>query len=84
MRPVSLSGILGAAVVAGKRPVDILRMTYAQKALIGSGGFFQEDVADVMAIMASGEYDIASIITHEFTQEELPRPWNWLDTPRPR
>lgn len=67
------SRMVVVAVAAGKRPVDILHMTYAQKALIGSGGYFPEDVADVMAIMASGAYDIASIITHEFSQEELPQ-----------
>lgn len=67
------SRMVVVAVAAGKRPVDVLHMTYAQKALIGSGGYFPEDVADVMAIMANGEYDIASIITHEFTQEELPQ-----------
>lgn len=59
------------AVLAGKRPVDILHMTYAQKSLIGSGGYFPEDVKDVMKVMAGGKYDIASIITHEFRQDEL-------------
>lgn len=54
------------AVLAGKRPVDILSMTFAQHALIGSGGYFPEDVQDVMNIMESGKWDIESIITHEF------------------
>lgn len=36
--------------------------------LISSGGYFPEDV---MAIMTRGEYDIASIITHEFGQKKL-------------
>ena len=54
------------AVQAGKRPVDVLHMTYAQQALVGSGGYFPEDVQDVMRIMAGGRYDIASIISHEF------------------
>lgn len=61
------------AVLAGMRPVDILSMTYAQHALIGSGGYMPEDVRDVMAIMESGKWDIESIITHEFPWEELKR-----------
>lgn len=60
------------AVLAGKRPVDILHMTYAQQALIGSGGYMPEDVRDVMAIMESGKWDISSIITDEFPWEKLP------------
>ena len=59
------------AVLAGERPVDILHMTYAQKALIGSGGYFPEDVRDVLRIMSSGKYDISSIITHEFPHAAL-------------
>lgn len=59
------------AVLAGMRPVDILSMTYAQHALIGSGGYMPEDVRDVMAIMESGRWEIESIITHEFAWEDL-------------
>lgn len=59
------------AVLAGKRPVDILDMTFAQHALIGSGGYKPEDVNDVMAIMEGGKWDIKSIITHEFPWEQL-------------
>ena len=60
------------AVRAGKRPVDVLEMTYSQHALIGSGGYFTEDVRDVLAAMESGRWDIGSIITHEFPWERLP------------
>ena len=60
------------AVLAGKRPVDILALTFAQHALIGSGGYKPEDVKDVMTIMESGKWDIKSIITHEFCWEQLP------------
>lgn len=60
------------AVLAGKRPVDILALTFAQHALIGSGGYKPEDVKDVMTIMESGKWDIKSIITHEFSWEQLP------------
>lgn len=66
-----LSRIVVVAVKAGKRPVDILHMTYAQQALIGSGGYFPEDVEDVMKIMESHNWDIESIITHEFSLNEL-------------
>ncbi|MDD6794638.1 MAG: zinc-binding dehydrogenase [Clostridiaceae bacterium] len=59
------------AVLAGKRPVDILNMTFAQHALIGSGGYMPEDVRDVMNIIKSKVWDIESIITHEFKWEEL-------------
>lgn len=64
--------IVVVAVRAGKRPVDILSMTFAQQALIGSGGYFPEDVRDVMQIMESGKWDIESIITHEYPWEKLP------------
>lgn len=65
------SRFIAVAVLAGQRPVNILRMTYAQQSLIGSGGYFPEDVRDVLAIMASGRYDISSIITQEFPHSEL-------------
>ena len=58
------SRMVVVAVLAGKRPVDILSMTFAQHALIGSGGYFLEDVQDVMRIMESGRWNIESIITH--------------------
>lgn len=60
-------------VLSGKRPVDILAMTFAQHALIGSGGYMPEDVYDVMAIMESKKWNIEEIITDEFPWEELPK-----------
>lgn len=48
-----ISRMVVVAVKSGKRPVDILHMTYAQQAIIGSGGYFPEDVKDVMNIMES-------------------------------
>lgn len=65
--------IVVVAVLAGMRPVDVLSMTYAQHALIGSGGYFPEDVLDVMRFMESGRWDVGSLVTHEFPWEELPR-----------
>lgn len=51
--------------------MNFLPVTYAQQEIIGSGGYFPEDVRDVMAIMESGVFDIESIITHEFSQDQL-------------
>lgn len=65
------SRMVVVAVLAGKRPVDVLGMTYSQHALIGSGGYFPIDVEDVISVMASGKWDITSIITHEYAWEEL-------------
>ena len=67
-----ISRIVVVAVRAGMRPVDILSMTFAQQALIGSGGYFPEDVRDVLKIMESERWNIESIITHEFPWEQLP------------
>lgn len=67
------SRMVVVAVAAGKRPIDILEMTYSQHALIGSGGYLPEDVQDVMAVMASGTWDIESIITNEYPWEQLPQ-----------
>lgn len=66
------SRMVVVAVRAGKRPVDILEMTYSQHALIGSGGYTPEDVADVLKVMTEKNYDIGSIITDEFSLEQLP------------
>ncbi|MFR1480776.1 MAG: hypothetical protein ACLSB9_36385 [Hydrogeniiclostridium mannosilyticum] len=46
--------------------MDILNMTFAQHALIGSGGYFPVDVDDVITMMVSHKWDIESIITHDF------------------
>ena len=53
------------------RQIDLLRMTYAQKSIIGSGGYFPEDVHDVLTIMASGRWNLESIITQEFPLERI-------------
>lgn len=51
--------------------INLIPLTYAQYEFIGSGGYMPEDVRDVMTIMASGEYDIESVITHEFKLDDL-------------
>lgn len=67
------SRMVVVAVKAGLRPIDVLAMTYGQHALIGSGGYFLEDVHDVLKIMESKKWDIESIITHEYPWEQLPQ-----------
>lgn len=59
------------AVNNSLRSLDLLRMTYSQQSIIGSGGYMPEDVYDVEKIMSSGKWNIEGIITHEFTLEEL-------------
>lgn len=51
--------------------LDLLHLTYAQKSIIGSGGYAPEDVRDVMAIMAEGKWNLESIITQEFPLEKI-------------
>lgn len=53
------------------RQIDLLHMTYAQKSIIGSGGYFPEDVHDVLMVMSSGRWDLESIITQEFPLEQI-------------
>lgn len=59
------------AVNNALRKLDLLHLTYAQKSIIGSGGYMPEDMEDVMQIMASGRWNLESIITHEFPLEEI-------------
>lgn len=67
------SRMVVVAVRAGKRPVDVLEMTYSQHALIGSGGYNPEDVEDVIAVMVQKKWDIGSIITDEYPLCQLPQ-----------
>ena len=53
------------------RQIDLLHMTYAQKSIIGSGGYFPEDVHDVLTVMSSGRWDLESIITQEFPLDRI-------------
>lgn len=66
-----ISRFVAVAVNNKPRQIDLLHMTYSQKSIIGSGGYFPEDVRDVMAIMASGKWDLESIITQEFPLEQI-------------
>ncbi len=65
------SRFVAVAVNKALKQLDVLHLTYAQKSIIGSGGYMPEDVRDVMRLMESGVYDIESIITHEFSLEEI-------------
>lgn len=66
-----ISRFVAVAVNNKPRQLDLLHMTYSQKSIIGSGGYFPEDVRDVMKIMASGRWDLESIITQEFPLEQI-------------
>lgn len=67
------SRFVSVAVNNQLRSIDLLHLTYAQKSIIGSGGYMPEDVADVMNIMKSGRWDIEKLITHEFPLSGLSR-----------
>ena len=66
-----ISRFVAVAVNNKPRQIDLLHMTFAQKSIIGSGGYFPEDVKDVMTIMASGEFDLEAIITQEFPLDRI-------------
>ncbi len=66
-----ISRFVAVAVNNKPRSLDLLHMTYSQKSIIGSGGYFPEDVKDVMAIMAGGKWDLESIITQEYPLEKI-------------
>lgn len=65
------SRYVSVAVNNAIRDLDLLHLTYAQKSIIGSGGYMPEDVRDVLAIMESGRWNIEQMITHEYPLAEL-------------
>lgn len=65
------SKFVSVAVNNSLRNIDLLNLTFSQKSIIGSGGYMPEDVEDVIEIMKSGKYDIESIITHEFSLDNI-------------
>lgn len=65
------SRFVSVAVNNAIRDLDLLHLTYAQKSIIGSGGYMPEDVRDVMAIMESGRWNIEQMITHEYHLTKL-------------
>ncbi|MGM9681845.1 MAG: zinc-binding dehydrogenase [Eubacteriales bacterium] len=66
------SRLVVVAVLAGMRPINVLDMTYSQHAIIGSGGYFPQDVLDVLNIMQDDRWDIGKIITDCYPWEKLP------------
>ena len=65
------SRLVSVAVNNAPRTIDLLHMTYAQESIIGSGGYMPEDVRDVQKIMSCRKWNLESIITHEFSLDEL-------------
>lgn len=65
------SRFVAVAVNNQPRQVDLLHMTYSQQSLIGSGGYFLEDVKDVFAIMASKKWDLEKLITQEYPLDQI-------------
>lgn len=65
------SRFISVAVNNALRSLDLLHLTFAQKSIIGSGGYMPGDVRDVMNIMESGRWDLESMITHEFSLDQI-------------
>ena len=65
------SRFVSVAVNNVPRKLDLLHMTYAQQSLIGSGGYMPEDVWDVQKIMTCGRWNLETVITREFSLDEL-------------
>lgn len=65
------SRFVSVAVNNAPRTINLLHMTYAQQSIIGAGGYMPEDVRDVQEIMSCGKWDLESIITHEFSLNDL-------------
>ncbi|MET7481401.1 alcohol dehydrogenase catalytic domain-containing protein [Streptomyces sp. NPDC005648] len=63
---------IGAVAVHPKPvPVNLVRLAYGEQEIIGPGGYRPEDVVDVMKIMESGVFDLASIITHTYELDRI-------------
>lgn len=65
------SRFISVAVNNAPRNINLLHMTYAQQSIIGAGGYMPEDVRDVQEIMICEKWDLESIITHEFSLDDL-------------
>lgn len=65
------SKFVSVAVNNALQSIDLLHLTFSQKSIIGSGGYLPEDVKDVMQIMKSGQWNIESMITHEFSLDKI-------------
>ena len=65
------SRFVSVAVNNAIRKLDLLHLAYAQKSIIGSGGYMPEDVAEIFAMMQSGRWNIPSPITHQFPLRDI-------------
>ncbi|WP_159062508.1 zinc-binding dehydrogenase [Streptomyces caniscabiei] len=72
---LTMGKVFSRMVVVGvhqtPHPIDPAKLACSQHSVIGSGGCQPEDVATVMEILESGGFDIESINTHEFPQDEI-------------
>ncbi|MBE5971880.1 MAG: theronine dehydrogenase [Lachnoclostridium sp.] len=53
------------------RMINPVMLTYGDLTLKGSPGYDMEDVGTAMEIMKSGQFDIDSLVSHEFKLEDL-------------
>lgn len=53
-------------------PLDLMQLCYANWKIGGCGGMPIEDsVAEIMTMMRSGRYDLASLVTHEYPVDRI-------------
>lgn len=53
-------------------PMELLNLCYANWCIKGCGGApIEEAMVDILAMMRSGRYDLASLVTHEFGVEQI-------------
>ena len=60
-------------VAVNKKPVtvDMLQLVFSEQSIIGSGGYTPQDVEDVLGIMASGRWDLESVITQDYPFDQF-------------
>jgi 2-desacetyl-2-hydroxyethyl bacteriochlorophyllide A dehydrogenase len=72
---ISIAKKFSRLVVVGvhDKPValDLVALTYGQLEMIGSGGYEPEDVAFVLDLMASQQFDLEPIVTHQYSLDEI-------------
>ena len=68
-KPGAILSIVG--VHHEPRTFNPILLTYGSLEMKGSAGYDMEDVAVAMDIMKSGQFDIESLVSHEFALEDL-------------
>ncbi|MFI6406069.1 zinc-binding dehydrogenase [Streptomyces sp. NPDC050548] len=73
IQSMAKAGARIGAVAVHPKPVaiDLVRLAYGRQTIVGPGGYRPEDVVDVMKIMESEQFDLASIITHTFELDRI-------------